>query len=884
MTAVLPHRRRTPSIPAVARWAGLPVVLAVILSCAVVSAGLLGPLPVPLAMAGAVLIGTAPPVLRLFRLALALHQRTGTLSTCRGAGFLALGTLVGTVTVTAAVLSPAAARPAIAVGGLMLAFLCHTTGIVLLPDAASTPSTRLRRLVDGASLGISLAFAGWLSLPAGQLPTAALAAASVGVGGLSVVTVTALSMARHRPSVLYCGGGAAIAMLGLAALTVLFAYDQAPVSWLGAVAPIVAGPVLILAGTPRTVRAVPPQTASLLAGQLSAYPLLTVPAVVATLAAVYHLFTAGQFDRTSILLGLAVIPTLVVREVMAAIDVRAFARRLAAQEAHFRSLVSEANDLTMVVGDDLIVRWQSPAAARLFGLADADVVGRAFPDLMHPEDATDVTILLTGVLAGRLPSTGRPPLVTARLLDGHGMWRDTESTVSDQRSVPEVAALVVHVRDIGERLRLERTLHQMAFTDQVTGLANRRELMRTIVTQRGIPGHIGALLVIDLHGMAAINDQHGREIGDAVLVEVGRRMRCAVGSDDVVARLAGDEFAVVTVAGPVFAFGLGTRLITVLSEPYPLPDAVGRLQVSIGMAEVAGGDGVDEVLGRADLARRRARQVGRNRIEWYDMYVEEQLVRRLDLERELPGAVERGELDVVYQPVLALSDGQPVGVEALVRWRSRLLGTVLPAELIPVAEALSVMGEIGQWMRTAACRQLASWSREGHELWLAVNVTPGELAAPEFLTGLQMSLVSQGIAPDRLVVEVAQPRVAAHLPALMAPLAELRRQGVRVALDDFGAGQASLAQLRRLPLDMLKIDRALLADLNKQHGGHSRPMIDVVVGLGRRLGLEIVAEGLESTAQVEQARSAGCRYGQGYALSRPAPAERTEAFLAEFPV
>jgi diguanylate cyclase (GGDEF)-like protein/PAS domain S-box-containing protein len=659
---------------------------------------------------------------------------------------------------------------------------------------------------------------------------------------------------------------------------------------------------------------------------LSTYPLLTVPAAVAALGAVYRLVTVGAFDRTSILLGLAVIPALVIREVLAALDVRRYARQLAAQEAHFRSLVSGAHDLTLVVGDDLLIRWQSPAAARLFGLSDAEVLGRALPELMHPDDSAAVTRVLTDVLARSPGSTGRPPLVTAQLRDGHGAWRDTEFTVSDQRGVPEVAALVVHVRDVSERRRLERTVHQLAFTDQLTGLANRRELMRAIVTQRAVPGHTGALLVVDLHGMSAVNDVRGREVGDAVLIEVGRRLHLAARADDVVARLAGDEFAALTVDGPVLAYAMAVRLLTTLTEPYRLPGATVQLQVSVGLAELSGGDGVDDVLRRADLARRRARQLGRNRVEWYDAYMEEQLVRRLDLERELPGAVTRGELDLVYQPVVGLHDRQPVGTEALLRWRSPALGTVLPAELLPVAQDLGILEEVGEWVLRTACHQLAEWSRGGRRLWMAVNVSPGELAAPDFVSRVALTLAAEQLSPDRLVVEIAEPRVGQAGPGLVSQLAALRTLGVRTALDDFGAGQASLAQLRRLPMDFLKVDRALVAEAAGEQGvadaaggrgpldaagegaadaaggqvvadaaggrgvmdaaggrAQSKPLIDVVVSLGRRLGLEIIAEGLESAAQIDQARAAGCRFGQGFGLSRPATAERVEAYLEEFP-
>ncbi|WFE24319.1 bifunctional diguanylate cyclase/phosphodiesterase [Solwaraspora sp. WMMD937] len=872
-----PHRAQPPgwTLPAQAGAAAL-----------LLTAGAAGLLTAPVAVLGAVLFGVGLPGLRLSRMAVTAHARTGDLRNCRGAGLLAVTSVGGATAVCVAAFTPPAARTGLALSGLILALAGHLAAILLLPGVAETWRLRLRRVVDGLSLGISLIFAGWLLSPVDTVPSAVLFVELSVIGAGSIIVVTALAMRRQRPAVLYCGGGSIALLVGLAAPTVCFAYGTAGWLWCLATAPAVGGMLLLVIGAQRAQRAGSRPVTSA-RGRLTAYPLLTVPAVVAALAAAYHVATQGSFDRTSVLLGLAVIPTLVVREMMAAADVRSYARRLSIQEAHFRSLVSGGNDLTLTLGDDLRVRWQSPAAARLFGLADAQVLGRPFIELMHPEDIPEVVTVLTGVVTGRLVPTSRTPLVTARLRDGHGRWRDTESTVSDQRTVPEVGALVVHVRDVGERVHLERRLYKLGFTDQLTGLANRRELMRQIANQRDLPGHPGALLIIDLHGLVGVNEQYGREVSDAVLVEVGRRLRDTVEPDDVVARLSGDEFAVITVAGPMLAYGTGARLVAALREPCQLPGAVVQLQTSIGMAEVAGGAGADDVLRRADLARRRARQLGRNRVEWYDSYLEQQLVRRLDLERELPGAAERGELDVVYQPVVDLVDGKPVGVEALLRWRSPVLGTVLPAELLAVARELSLLGHIGRWARATACRQLASWSREGHGLWLSVNVAPAELAATTFVADLMAMLAAQGIGPERLVVEVAESLVAEELaaaetPQILAQLANLRAHGVRIALDDFGAGQASIAQLRRLPLDVVKIDRSLVADAGA--GPDSvHPMLEAVAGLGRRFGLEIVAEGLETDGQVSQAQAAGCRFGQGYALARPAPAERTEAYIADFP-
>ncbi|MGK5519337.1 EAL domain-containing protein [Micromonospora sp. URMC 107] len=417
--------------------------------------------------------------------------------------------------------------------------------------------------------------------------------------------------------------------------------------------------------------------------------------------------------------------------------------------------------------------------------------------------------------------------------------------------------------------------HRSADPDTTGAPVDRPALLRALAARRDARAPAGALLVVDLHGPGPASDGH--QVPEDVLAEVVRRARAVVGPGDLLADVTANGFAVVTEVGPVLAYALGTRLLAALTQPYPVAGGVLRLRAGVGLAELGGG-APEAVLRQADLARRRAVQLGRDRVEWYDAYLEEQLVRRLDLERELPGAVARGELDLVYQPVLALADRQPVGTEALLRWRSPVLGTVLPAEFLPVAEDLDMVGELGCWVLDRACRQLAAWSAGSRQLWMAVNVTVRELTAPDFVPRTAAVLDAYGLAPDRLVVEVAEPRVGAELPTVVARLAGLRSLGVRTALDDFRAEHASLAQLRRLPIDLLKVGPQLVDPADPQ-----RPLIDVVVNVGDRLGLDIVAEELESVSLVDGARRAGCRYGQGFALARPATAERVEAYLEEFP-
>ncbi|SBT52960.1 EAL domain, c-di-GMP-specific phosphodiesterase class I (or its enzymatically inactive variant) [Micromonospora auratinigra] len=725
-------------------------------------AGATGLVPARAAVALAVAAGCALACVRLAWLAGTpapdgRRARRAVLSR-RVAAILDAAVLAAGLTVAVLPLLPAAQRLPVALAGLLLSTALYALALLRLPGRSRlSGAARLRRTVDALGLGVSLLFAGAVLLPPGPVPPAARLATVGGAVGLALLLVGALADRRRRPGAARCLAGAAATLVGLVLLVVLLAYPAPDRATLAVAPPLLLGALLTAAGARRAAggeRPGPGPSASTGA----AWPGLTAPAGIAACAAGLHLWTVGEFTAPAMALGLAVIPPMVLREVLAAADQRRRAARLAAHEARLRALTRAA---------------APPGSA-------------ASP----------------------------PP------------------------------------------------------ADASAGLADRPELLRRLVGRAG-----GALLVIDLLGL-----DDGTGVAERVLVEAARRLRAGHGPDDLVVRLTGTEFAVLTGVGPVLAYALGTRLLAALAEPYPGPDGAARLRVAIGLAETVGGD-PEDVLRQAELARRRAVQLGGDRVEWYDAYLEEQLVRRLDLERELPGAVARGELDLVYQPVLALADRLPVGTEALLRWRSPVLGTVLPKELLPVAADLDLLGEVGRWVLDRACRQLAAWSEGGRELWMAVNVTPRELAAPDFVARTATALTAYEVPPERLVVEVSEPVVAADLPTVVARFAGLRSLGVRTALDDFRAEQASLAQLRRLPIDLLKVGPHLV---DPAPDGQ-RPLIDVVANLGDRLGLEVVVEGLESAAQVAGARRAGCRYGQGFALARPATAERVEAWFEEFP-
>lgn len=752
-------------------------------------AGAFGLVPTPVVVALAVGAGATVAGVRLSRLA---NPHSADPSP-RVASVL-LDAAVVTAGLTAVVLPLAAPGLsfAVLVGSLVVAAL-SVCGLRRLPGRTRpSPGVRLRRLVESGGPAVALALTGWLLLPRDGLSDPARLVTALAVGGLGMAALDAFSGPRRHSGAAVCRGGS---LLTLGGLVLLAALPSAPAgrAALLAVPPLVFGVLLVAVGANVAVDAGAAEPAQPVA---AAWPRAVLPAAMLLLAAGLHLAAGRAPDRTSVVLALAAVPPLMVRELLRAGEASTTERRAAHRRSAGRGVRHRAEQ----------PRW----------------LGRSELPPAPPARVDDPTT----ASAAWQPGAAWPEF--------------------DRRPVPTGGG----------------------------GPGDRAALLDALAAIGDVPEPSGALLLVDLHG----TDSIGPTAREDVLAEAVHRARAVIAPEDLVTGCTGTGFAVVTAAGPVLAYALGTRLLSALSPPYSLPGAVLRVQTSIGLAEVRGA-GPADVLRQAELARRRAVQLGRDRVEWYDAFLEEQLVRRLDLERELPGAVARGELDLVYQPVLDLADGQPVGAEALLRWRSPVLGTVLPAELLPVAEDLDLVGELEWWVLDRACRQLSNWSVGVRELWMAVNVTTRELTTPDFVQRAAAVLAAYGVPPERLVVEVSEPRVAADLSTVVARLAGLRSLGVRTALDDFRAEHASLAQLRRLPIDLLKVGPELVG----ARSDGQPPLIDVVVNVGERLGVEIVAEELESPTQVEGARRGGCRFGQGFALARPATAERVEAYFEEFP-
>jgi diguanylate cyclase len=436
-------------------------------------------------------------------------------------------------------------------------------------------------------------------------------------------------------------------------------------------------------------------------------------------------------------------------------------------------------------------------------------------------------------------------------------------------------------------LRQLSVLHEnreLAVTDNLTGLANRALIRDTLsrALARSKAGGVGVLL-IDLDRFKEINDRYGHEAGDAVLVAVARSLRACSRAGDTPGRLGGDEFAIVLedIEGAGTPAAVAGRVLRALEAPIPFGERHFVVGASVGAA-VAESTGItpSDLLHRADVAMYAAKK---SRTGGYALYRDGMGTKAA--ESELRAAMDRGEFVVHYQPILNLADGAVTGLEALVRWQHPTRGTVPPAEFIPAAEESGLIVELGRWVLADACRQMGEWQDRlplGPDLTLAVNLSPVQVQHAGFVDDVTAVLAEAGFDPGRLVLELTEGALLPGDKSTVDKLEMLRGYGIRIAIDDFGSGFASLGYLNGFPVDVLKIDRSFTAGLGAP--GRRSALSEAVVALGERLRLQTVAEGIETVEQLDTLRGLGCPYGQGFYFTQPLDAARTELLLAHSPL
>jgi len=476
----------------------------------------------------------------------------------------------------------------------------------------------------------------------------------------------------------------------------------------------------------------------------------------------------------------------------------------------------------------------------------------------------------------------------------HGTPRIFHVVLSPIRAGDDIVGLVGFSQDITERKRHEQRIHQLAFYDPLTLLPNRRlmfDRLEHALATSSRHHRMGALLMIDLDHFKELNDTHGHTTGDWLLVEVAARLSHSIRQGDTTARLGGDEFVVIledlggAQGSPVQAAATATKIRDALNQPFQLAaDPQGEIityhcSASIGVALFGDVEtSATELLRRVDTAMYQAKAAGRNTLRFFDPAMQAAANARSAMNADLHEALGLGQFELHYQ-VQMNEQRQPIGAETLLRWRHPQQGMVSPASFIALAEDTGLIVPLGAWVLETACRQLATWSTQPEmaQLSLAVNVSARQFRQLSFTDQVQQLLLRTGAPANKLKLELTESTLIEDADAVVQRMEELQALGIRFSLDDFGTGHSSLAYLKRLPLTQLKIDQSFVRDLLTDH--NDAAIVKTIITLGNSLGLEVIAEGVETEAQLAFLAEHGCREYQGYLFSKPVPLAAFEGLL-----
>jgi diguanylate cyclase (GGDEF)-like protein/PAS domain S-box-containing protein len=530
---------------------------------------------------------------------------------------------------------------------------------------------------------------------------------------------------------------------------------------------------------------------------------------------------------------------------------------LQASSRRFHALVQHASEAVIVLDADGAVTFATPSVEGLLGRAEP--AGTALSAYVAPEDAGRLDALIVAARESGGAATGE-----LALMHRDGRLVHAEVRVADRLTDPDVVGVVLAVRDVSERRALERQLRRSVRRDPLTGLPNRASFEDRLRTALQRPDPRAAVLLLDIDEFETVNDSLGHVGGDKVLVTCAARLHAAAG-DSVIARLGSDEFAVLLegVGAAEHAERTARELAAVVALPTTIDGAEVPVSVTAGLALAAPGLGAEDLLRCADTALHIAQSRGHGELQAYSPAMHANARRRLELRAALAHTVRNQGLELVYQPLVDLARDETTAVEALVRWT--LDGEPIPpAEFIPLAEASGLIGELGAWVLERACADVAPLP-----LRVSVNVSAVQLRSAGFTAQVAGILERTGLAPERLTLELTESVLVEDVSTVREVFGALRTLGVRIAVDDFGTGFSSLASLAELPVDALKLDRSFIAAMDE--GGSREALVAGVISLAGRLGMPIVAEGIETAAQLAALRRLGCTYGQGFHLGRPAP-------------
>jgi diguanylate cyclase (GGDEF)-like protein/PAS domain S-box-containing protein len=562
---------------------------------------------------------------------------------------------------------------------------------------------------------------------------------------------------------------------------------------------------------------------------------------------------------------------------------------LARSEERYRALVEQIPAVTYIQqplesDNPKAITYVSPQYETMLGYSvESEVIDEEhWLRMIHPEDRERVLSE-----EARTDETGEPFKMEYRVIarDGRVVWVRDEATLVRDGEGPPLYWLGVQY-DVTERRQAEERLRYQAFHDLLTDLPNRQLFMDRLeqALRRGgrQRGHNkAAVLFLDLDNFKVINDSLGHETGDRLLVAVGERLRRCLRPGDTLARFGGDEFTILLedVENPKDTIRVIERIDDRFREPFVLDGREMFVTTSIGVAVGAAQAKIAENLLRdADIAMYRAKEEPTS-YRMFDPAMHEEALARMELEHDLRLAVENREFAVRYQPIVNLHDGTPWGVEALVRWKHPAQGLLTPEIFVPIAEETGLVGPVGEQVLEEACRQAKEWNEEYphfQPLVVAVNVSANQLQRPHLVETIKEILEKSGLEASSLSLDLTETVYIRAVESEAVTLRELKRMGVRVAIDDFGVGYSSLSYLKRLPADMLKIDKSFIEELEED-----KAIVGTIIDLAHILGMKVVAEGVENEGQAARLRDLGCDLGQGYHFAEPLQPEAVPRFLTE---
>ncbi len=565
-------------------------------------------------------------------------------------------------------------------------------------------------------------------------------------------------------------------------------------------------------------------------------------------------------------------------------DLETSREELRESEERFRSLVQNASDLVTVIDADTTITYQSPSITRLLAYTPEQIVGTRLSDLVHIDDLSRTV----AVLHDAMKDSGGVAVAEARVRHRDGTWRDVEFVGSNQFANRAIGGFVLNIRDVTERKLLEQQLRHQAMHDPLTKLANRTRFsdrLEHALVRSKRKGNAVGVLFMDLDNFKGVNDSLGHSAGDILLTQVADRVQACLRPGDTVARLGGDEFAILLedVESSDDATNVTNRIFARLEEPFQIEGKDLVMRASVGIA--ISGDGsvsdADALLRDADVAMYVAKSHGKACYRVFEPSMQVSMMERLELLADLQRALERDEFVLHYQPMVLLQSGSLFGVEALVRWQHPRRGLIPPLDFIPLAEESGAILRLGKWVLNEACKQAVDWRQKypsGVDWTMSVNVSVKQLQAPMFVAEVAEVLADSGLDPHRLILEITESVMMQDVNAMLMRLGELKALGLRLAIDDFGTGYSSLSYLRQFPFDLLKIDKSFIDDVGSVV--NPKELTNAIIGLGKTLHLELVAEGIERDDQLARLQSMNCELGQGFLFSEAMDNAGVEALLA----